>query len=174
MERKPTCVCETTKSLSQSSGVTATRGDRHRGKHVHTIQSFSCPSVLTDSSSASLMLVKAFRIEDRGLDTPIVPIILRIASPSCLTVYFSQFPSTSSRVQSRFHSRRPQQKEKRKDGAQQVTAGTSSAVKSSCKYTYCHGICSELPPGCRQFFNALFSTTERVTYTHDQRKYLIS
>lgn len=41
------------------------------------------------------MLVNAFRIDDSGLDTPIVPISLRIASPSCLTVYFSQFASTS-------------------------------------------------------------------------------
>lgn len=52
-------------------------------------------SLLTDSSSASLMLMKAFRIELSGLETPTVPINLRIASPSCLTVYLSQFANTS-------------------------------------------------------------------------------
>lgn len=63
----------------------------YKSSHV----SVFCLRGLTDSSSASLMLVNAFRIEDSGLDTPIVPISLRIASPSCLTVYFSQFASTS-------------------------------------------------------------------------------
>ena len=41
------------------------------------------------------MLMNAFRTEDSGLETPIVPINLLIASPSCLAVYFSQFASTS-------------------------------------------------------------------------------
>lgn len=52
--------------------------------------------ILTESSSASRMRTNTFRSEDSGLETPIVPISLRIASPSCFAEYFSQFAKIST------------------------------------------------------------------------------